>query len=327
MKISIIIPVYKVEKYLEQCVISVLNQTYRDIEVILVDDGSPDRCPAICDDFAEKDARVKVIHKPNGGLSDARNAGTTAATGDYILYLDSDDFWSSADDLSKLVNAAKETPECDFIGFNCSYYYEEDNTIVPWVRFDEEIIETTTPEKCIEKLVASGVFPMSACMKLIKRDCVQKNNIQFIKGIYGEDIPWFIELLKRSNKCRFINHYMYMYRKGIAASISGSFSYKKYNDLFNLLKEGVAINQKECEGITRDALFSFWAYELCILRAMTGFMDRKQRKKELKELYKFNWLFDYQIHPKVRKVALVQKCLGKTITNIFLYQYLKTRLA
>lgn len=327
MLISVIIPIYKVEKYLEQCVMSVLNQTYRDVEVILVDDGSPDGCPDMCDAFATKDARVKVVHKSNGGLSDARNAGTAVATGEYILYMDSDDFWGASDDLENLINLAKESPECDFIGFNCSYYYETDNKIVPWIKFDKEIIDTTSSDKCIEKLVASGVFPMSACMKLIKRDFTQNNNIKFINGIYGEDIPWFIELLKRSDKCRFVNHYMYIYRKGLATSISGSFSYKKYNDLFNLLKDGVSISQKEYSGKVQDALFSFWAYELCILRAMTGFMDRKQRNKELKELYKFNWLFNYQIHPKVRKVALVQKCLGKAITNIFLYQYLKTRLA
>ena len=118
-----------------------------------------------------------------------------------------------------------------------------------------------------------------------------------------------------------------MYRKGMTESISGSFSCKKYSDLLKLFKEGVAINQVECEGKTRDALFSFWAYELCILRAMTGFMDKKQQNKELKELYKFNWLFSYKLHPKVKKVALIQKCLGNSITNILLYRYLKTRLA
>ena len=167
---------------------------------------------------------------------------------------------------------------------------------------------------------------MSACMKLIKRELIQ-GGIEFVEGIYSEDIPWFIELLKKSNKCRFINHYMYMYRKGRASSISGSFSYKKYSDIHKLLIDGVEINTHECDGITRDALFSFWAYELCILRAMTGFMDKKLRNKELKELYQYDWLFEYQIHPKVRKVAFVQKYFGKTITNYILHRYLRTRLA
>lgn len=326
MKISIIIPIYNVEKYLEQCVKSVLNQTYQNTEIILVDDGSPDNCPSMCDTFAEQDSRVRVIHKSNGGLSDARNAGTAIATGNYILYMDSDDFWANPDDLEKLVNAAKETPECDFIGFNCSYFYDVENKIIPWPKFDDEILEVTSSVKCVDKLVASGVFPMSACMKLIRRSCIQ-GRIEFIKDVYSEDIPWFIELLKKTDKCRFINQYMYVYRKGVVTSISGSFSYKKYSDLFKLLRDGVEINHKESDDRTHDALFSFWAYELCILRAMTGFMKREQRRRELNELYRYDWLFDYQLHPKVMKVAFVQKLFGKAVTNYVLHRYLKTRLA
>ena len=90
--ISIIVPVFKVEKYLKRCVESIRNQTYPDIEIILVDDGSPDACPQICDQYAQEDARIKVIHKSNGGLSDARNCGIDAARGKYIGFVDSDDY-------------------------------------------------------------------------------------------------------------------------------------------------------------------------------------------------------------------------------------------
>lgn len=162
-------------------------------------------------------------------------------------------------------------------------------------------------------------------MKLIKRSCIQ-HKIEFINGIYSEDIPWFIELLKKSDKCRFVNLYMYMYRKDVSASRSSSYCYRQFCDLFKLLRDGVEINEIECNKQVRDALFSFWAYELCILRAMTSFMNKEQRNKELIELYKYNWLFKYQLHPKVRKVALVQSLLGKKITNFLLYKYIQTRL-
>ena len=89
--ISIIVPVYKVEKYLDRCIESVLAQTYTDFELILVDDGSPDNCPAMCDAWAEKDSRIRVIHKPNGGLSSARNAGLDIMKGEYVTFIDSDD--------------------------------------------------------------------------------------------------------------------------------------------------------------------------------------------------------------------------------------------
>ena len=90
--ISVIVPVYKVEPYIHRCVDSILEQTYQNLEIILVDDGSPDNCPAICDEYAAKDKRVKVIHKPNGGPSDARNVGMAAATGEYLSFVDSDDW-------------------------------------------------------------------------------------------------------------------------------------------------------------------------------------------------------------------------------------------
>ena len=91
-KVSVIVPVYKVESYLRKCVDSILGQSFSDFEVILVDDGSPDNCGAICDDYATRDQRVKVIHKINGGLSDARNVGLDAAIGQYICFVDSDDW-------------------------------------------------------------------------------------------------------------------------------------------------------------------------------------------------------------------------------------------
>jgi glycosyltransferase involved in cell wall biosynthesis len=93
MKISYILPVYKVEAYLRDCVNSIIRQTYKDIEIILVDDGSPDGCPVLCNQLATEDNRIKVLHKPNGGLSDARNAGLKIATGEYIVFMDSDDLW------------------------------------------------------------------------------------------------------------------------------------------------------------------------------------------------------------------------------------------
>ena len=105
--ISIIVPIYKVEKYLSRCIDSILAQTYKNLEIILVDDGSPDKCPEICDKYAKEDSRIKVIHKKNGGVSSARNAGLDVATGKYIFFVDSDDIITE-DALSNLYEKATE---------------------------------------------------------------------------------------------------------------------------------------------------------------------------------------------------------------------------
>ncbi len=115
--ISIIVPVYKTEKYLARCVDSLQNQTFRDIEIILVDDGSPDNCPQLCDAFAAADDRIRVIHKPNGGVSAARNAGLDAATGDYIAFVDSDD-WVEPNMYEKMMRIAA-MHDCDVVMCDC----------------------------------------------------------------------------------------------------------------------------------------------------------------------------------------------------------------
>ena len=106
-KISVIVPVYKVESYLEQCISSIIKQTYKNLEIILVNDGSPDNCGKLCDIYAKKDSRIKVIHKKNGGLSDARNVALDIATGDYIGFVDSDD-WININMYEVLINEAKK---------------------------------------------------------------------------------------------------------------------------------------------------------------------------------------------------------------------------
>ena len=121
--ISVIIPIYNVERYLDKCIRSVVDQTYKNLEIILVDDESPDQCGTICDKWAEKDKRIRVIHKTNGGLSDARNAGTDATEGDWIFYLDSDDYLEK-NALETVVNIQKEY-QSDIVVGNYSYLYED----------------------------------------------------------------------------------------------------------------------------------------------------------------------------------------------------------
>ena len=109
--ISVIVPIYNVEEYLNRCVESIVNQTYQKLEIILVDDGSPDNCPRMCDDWAKKDSRIKVIHKENGGLSDARNAGMKITTGEYISFIDSDDYIETC--MIEILYEAIKKYDCD----------------------------------------------------------------------------------------------------------------------------------------------------------------------------------------------------------------------
>lgn len=178
--ISVIIPVYKVESWLDACVESVLAQTYQDLEIILVDDGSPDRCGAMCDAWAEKDARIQVVHKKNGGLSSARNAGLAVATGAYILFVDSDDVLDPRI-CEKLWNAIASSGSKLAICDAAHIFPEQaaDYTVC------DEIYAYSAPE-AIRHMWYQHSFLPSAWAKLYHRDLFQ--DIRFTEGILYEDI-------------------------------------------------------------------------------------------------------------------------------------------
>lgn len=323
MKVSFIIPVYNVEKFLPQCVDSILLQTYTDFEVLLVDDGSPDNSGKVCDAYAQKDSRVRVIHKPNGGLSDARNAGMAAARGEWIVFVDSDDFWVDKTNLSNLMEVAGNNQNCDFIGFNCAYYYEDSHSFVKWVSYDDRLSHPINKNEAMCSLVSSGTMPMSACLKLISRKSVENMNLSFIKGIHAEDIPWFIDLLDGSNNCMFVNQYIYAYRQDREGSITNSGGEKSFNNLFSIIKNELAkIDSRKFSEDAKDALRSFLAYEYCILLAMLGSLDKSIQKERRKELYAYKWLLKYTLNPKVKKAALVNRVFGIRVTERVLRTYL-----
>lgn len=321
MKISFIIPVYNVAKYLHQCVRSILEQSYQDIEVILVDDESKDESPAICDAFAEHDKRVIAIHKENGGASDARNAGLQVASGSYVVFVDGDDFWLSKDNLNGILAVAEQQPDSDFIGYNCKYYYPDNESYTPWVAYSDKLSTPVDKNTAMVELVKSGTFPMSPCLKLMKREFLIKNELYFVKGMVAEDIPWFIKMLDKCEKCIFINQYVYAYRQNVAGSVTNSGGEKTFMSLLNIVEnETKTVADRSFNKDAKDALYSFLAYELCILLTYPD-IDRDTFKK----LKSYSWLLEYDINPKVKKVKMYKRFLGLNLTVKLLKLYQKKR--
>ena len=185
--ISIIVPVYKVEPYLRRCLDSIVNQTYTNLEIILVDDGSSDSCPQICDEYAAKDKRIVVIHKKNGGLSDARNVGVQHATGDYIYYIDSDDELP-LDAIQSLYDYVEYNPAAEII-VGKMYCPQKESTYKKQLFNYDYTFKSNTE---FRKFFSSGIniFPVNACNKLIKKEFITKNSLFFKKGIIHEDELW-----------------------------------------------------------------------------------------------------------------------------------------
>ena len=205
-KISVIIPVYKVEKYLEKCVESVLAQTYSDLEIILVDDGSPDGCGRLCDGFAARDARVRVIHKSNGGLSSARNAGLDAATGAYIGFVDSDDYIHPAmyEKLhAALVRTGAGVCLCDVI------YVDEEGQVKgkPIPPLPEEVL---TPEQMYRRVESAPDYwrYVTAWNRLYRREIVA-DGLRFREGMIHEDELSVVPIYEKCGRAAVISDVLY----------------------------------------------------------------------------------------------------------------------
>ena len=193
--LSVVIPVYKVEDYLERCVMSVLKQDYRDLEVILVDDGSPDRCPQICDNLAKVDERVRVIHKPNGGLSSARNKGIDVASGEFLAFLDSDDQW--AEGALNLVMDNLYKYDVDMLMFRSKSLYP-DGTYME--RNDgaafKDNIRVYNRVDLYRSLIESGNLHEQAGTHFVKTSFIKDNDLYFKEGILGEDTEWMFRVMR-----------------------------------------------------------------------------------------------------------------------------------
>ncbi len=225
-QISVIVPVYKVEPYLRRCVDSILNQTYRDFELILVDDGSPDNCGKICDEYAAQDSRVTVIHKKNGGLSSARNAGLDIAKGEYVTFIDSDDqvaqsyleyLFRIAEDNEAEISTCGILLNADFDNLA-----EENPFIAPCV-----VLEGRAA--AMQPYKQGGLIVISACCKLYSRRLW--SDIRFPVGKIHEDQAVVPIVLHRARKVTASQAKLYFYRNVEDSIMHKAFTTKRYDDI------------------------------------------------------------------------------------------------
>ena len=322
--LSVIVPVYNAEKYLRDCVNSIVSQTYHDIEILLVDDGSVDNSSQICDLLATEDKRIRVYHKENRGASDARNYGIKRAMGEYLIFVDADDFLVGQDSLEVLIDNVTSLGDVSCLFFNCSYYHTESNKFKRWAPFKNEMINTLSKNDALIKLVEIASFPCSPCMKVMKRSFIIDNNILFQPGITAEDIPWFIDVLDNADSVRFVDLYAYAYRTNVVGSVTNtSNNFKSFNNLRKIVRSEVEkLNGRSFSPEAKNSLLSFFAYEYCILLGQVRSLSKNVREKEKKKLKKDCWLLNYTIHPKVYKVYLLKSICGLRITSSFLHYYL-----
>lgn len=307
VRFSIIIPIYKVEKYLCECVDSVINQTFKNIEIILIDDGSPDNCPKICDEYARKDSRIIVMHKENGGLSSARNAGLEIATGEYVIFLDSDDYYCK-NDFIEIVNRKLTDQTIDALFFQRRKYMDAIKEFL-----SQPVPYNLTSADCssiLYELAVQDKLEANASLKAIKRDYLIENELYFKAGIFSEDVEWFFRFAKNLKEIAVLNEIAYCYRIR-EGSITATITEKNINDVwYSVTTYGNSISQIEDEK-KKQALLNYLAYQYFIVLGLSSAkLDKDKRKEWLLKVKKYKWLTSVAISRKTKLAARIVRFLG-----------------
>lgn len=307
-KISIVVPVYNVAKYLNECVQSILTQSYAEFELILVDDGSKDESGTICDKYAQIDSRVQVIHKVNGGLSDARNVGTQQAQGDYIVYIDSDDYICDPDFLKKINERANS--DFDVICYKFKKYFDEKKIFVECSFTCPNIDKRDTLSGRIDEMVRRDAFYCSAWSKAIRLNILKDNNIRFEKGLLGEDQEWYYHVLAKIHSITYIDEAVLVYRQR-ANSITSSWKMKNLTDCIYVVNKWYhQIPEEIIEEDYKTALLNSVAKLYCnLLIAYTGFRD-SEKNKYYSKLQDMQELLQYHVNPRVNMFYKVYRLVG-----------------
>ncbi|MBQ3384037.1 MAG: glycosyltransferase [Erysipelotrichaceae bacterium] len=323
---SVIVPVYKVEKYLRRCVDSILSQKDADFEVILVDDGSPDNCGVICDEYAAKDDRVNVIHQENKGLSGARNSGINSSKGEYLVFVDSDDYWNSEMGLYELSKVIKENDDLDIVCFGVNII-TEDGKLIKTRKPTIKTNDFNNKYETLETMIYGNEYISTSYVKAIKRKLIIDNSIYFIDRIYSEDIEWSARLmvLCQSIGISEIAFYDRMIRN--EGAITSSIGRKNVLDILKQIENGVEFAKEHAEDEAfLDLYYEYWAYQYAML---LGFCRRIRKDDDFpgikNRMKKLSWLLNYDHVSKVKLVKTIYKLSGIDITMFILEKYYTTK--
>lgn len=294
-KISVIVPIYNVETYLKKCIESIINQTYRNMEIILVDDGSIDKSSEICDEYSKQDNRVIVIHKQNGGLSDARNTGIETSTGELLAFVDGDD-WIDSNMISCLYN--------NIISYNADIsecQYEKTSNEQHTIKNEEQIITISTPKEALNNILeTNNINNVVTWNKLYRKELFQ--NVRFPKNKIHEDEFTTYKLIYKANKIISTNSKLYYYRQRENSIISEKFNVNRL-DVIEAYDEKVEFYKKNQKELLEKLLAKF----LYIL--IYDYYKAKKNKfnKEIIKTIKNKYRMVYRNYKKENKIFNKEK--------------------
>ena len=271
--ISVIVPVYKVEQYLDKCVESIVNQTYRNLEIILVDDGSPDNCPAMCDGWAKRDYRIKVIHKANGGLSDARNAGIAVASGEFIGFVDSDD-WITPD-MYQHLHDLMAADHSDIAACGVEMVWEDGS---PSRSLTKSGCCVLNQEEAMRAIIEESWLKQPVWCKLYETALIR--DIPFPVDKYHEDVFWSYQAVAKAQKVSVSDKVGYYYFQRGGSIMGEGYSLKRL-DAIEAYCRRIEFVRQEYPALEKEAIVSLWAS--CIYNGQMAlrFLHQREEKRRV----------------------------------------------
>lgn len=320
-KFSIVVPVYNVEDYLDECVQSVINQTFTDWELVLVDDGSKDNSYKMCLDYANADNRIKAFTQSNGGASKARNNGVEKSSGDYLMFLDSDDFYNDNDTL-KIIAEKLEVKNSDVLIFGCTDFNMITNeTIVSRTGYDLELINKNDYSQTMHYLLSNKLIPGGPTIFAFKRSIVIDNEIRFEQGIQDEDYDFVLSIFTNCKSITAVDNPFYSYRKGRADSVTGSSNVKMIYGIEYTVNKWISIANKIKDDMLKKDYLNYIAFIYSTGFVVCGRMDNATRKDALAIMKKYKSVLKYAYwkKPKITKYAI--RLAGLNLFSVMAAKY------
>lgn len=323
VKFSIIVPVYKVEPYLRRCVDSLLAQNFDSFEIILVDDGSPDGCPAICDEYSQQNPRIRVIHKHNGGLSEARNFGIEAAGGEYVTFVDSDDFWKGSGILTGVWEIiSRYSP--DIVVSDFIKYYDDTEFYLEATPSDAGYNGHGKLDILSYLYYKQKDLKVSACQKFINRTLISSH--LFTKGLLSEDIDWSIGLMADAKSICIYDKAYYCYRQAREGSITNTAAEKSFYSLMTIIgKWEKLIPELSVSNLEKEIYLGYLAYQLSIAMTIFPNLAKESKAAALLRLKSYRHLFNYPLNSKTSKVCNLTHLFGIRGSCMLLSFFVKAR--
>ena len=307
MKFSIITPVYNTSEYLDECIKSVVNQDYVDFEYILIDDGSDDGSEAICDEWAAKDNRIVVEHQIHSGAAVARNKGLELASGDYILFIDSDDYWLESNVLS-LINARLTETAPDVLCFN--YCKEYSNNTLSKAYYSAQTMPVDSDSDYIfDFFLKNHIWGASSCNKAVKRELIDSNFIRYTPDSVAEDIEWCFNLMVYSDRIDYINDVILSYRQHEGSS-SKTITFEKIQSVCDILCN-LKNELSSVDGYKNAVLTDYLGYLTASLLADVSKLKNVELSKEfVSGLNELMSSFNDVYNKKAKLVFMLERRIG-----------------